>query len=97
MNSQIEQSMLPGRRPRRWRTINQVAEQSGAVFTEAAIRALVYRAKPHFDSKGDWVTGNGLASHICQPGGKGGKVLIDENGWDEWLESWCVNVGQRAA
>ena len=84
-------------RQRRWRTLVQIAERSGGAFSIPAVRAMVQRAKPHFDSKGQWVEGNGLAPHISQPGGKGGKTLIDELGWDEWLESWCAHPEVRAA
>jgi hypothetical protein len=81
---------------RRWRTIRSLAQRSEGAFSEAAIRAVIYRSKPHYDSRGEWVAGNGLAPHISQPGGKGGKVLIDERGWDAWLESWS-GTGKQAA
>jgi hypothetical protein len=78
---------------RNWRTINQTAEQYEDVYTPPALRALVQRAKPHFNAKGEWVEGNGLASAICQPGGKNGKIMIDEIAFAIWLEQW-VGAGE---
>jgi hypothetical protein len=75
-------------RRRRWSTIEQIAEEYGKVFTPAAIRALIQRSRPHYNSRGEWVAGNGLASAICQPGGKHGKVMVDAVGFALWLERW---------
>ena len=72
---------------RRWRSVRQIAERLEGAFTEAAIRALIYRAEPHLDSRGEPVPGNGLAACIARPGGKGSRVLIDEIAFDAWLES----------
>src|SRR4051794_39095378 len=72
---------------RRWRTVRQIAERLDGAFTEAAIRALIYRAEPHHNARGETVPGNGLASCIARPGGKGSRVLIDEVAFDAWLES----------
>jgi hypothetical protein len=74
--------------PRSWRTVAQLAKQYEDVFTPAALRALGHRAKPHYNSRGEWVEGNGLASSICQLGGKNGKIMIDGNGFAVWLEQW---------
>ncbi|MFC3123515.1 hypothetical protein ACFOD4_00460 [Pseudoroseomonas globiformis] len=92
MSTPAEHSTAPPMPWKRcWRTIRFMAARSEGAFSEAAIRAVIYRAKPHYNSKGEWVEGNGLAPHICQPGGKGGKILIDEHGWDAWLERWIGN------
>lgn len=97
MDTMSIQSIASQIAPRRqWRTIDQIARTSGGVFTRAAVCALVHRAKPHYDSKGNWVEGNGLASEISQPGGKGGKVLIDEIGFARWLERWTVQASDLA-
>lgn len=77
--------------PRRWLSVEQLAREF-PVFTAPAIRALAHRARPHFDPRGEWVKGNGLASAICQPGGKNGKVMIDAIGFALWLESWVDNA-----
>jgi hypothetical protein len=78
-----------GPRARRWRTIEQIAQ--AYPFTVPAIRALIQRSRPHFNSRGDWVEGNGLADAVSQPGGKNGKVLIDEIGFAKWLERWVTD------
>jgi hypothetical protein len=80
-------------RPRRWLTIEQAAKEFPA-FTSAAIRALIYRSRPHYNSRGEMVDGNGLVGAITQPGGKNSRVLIDAVGFASWLESW---VGTAAA
>lgn len=54
---------------------------------------LLQRSKPHYNHRGEWVEGNGLAAAICQPGGKHGKVLVDEIAFGRWLEQWA---GSRA-
>lgn len=83
--------------PRRsWRTVEQIAASYPGVFTPSAIRALIYRAKPHYDARGQWVEGNGLAEHVCRLGGKGGKVLIDEAGFAAWLDGWTGDIAVKA-
>jgi len=78
-----------GRRVRRWCTIEQIVQSYP--FTAPSIRALIQRSRPHFNSRGEWVGGNGLADAVCQPGGKNGKVLIDEIGFAQWLERWVTS------
>jgi hypothetical protein len=73
---------------RRWHTIKQLVAQHPE-FTEAAIRSLIQRSRPHYNHRGECVQGNGLASAVCQPGGKNGKVLIDASAFADWLESWA--------
>jgi len=75
---------------RRWRSVEQIAHAHPA-FTVPALRMLIQRSKPHYDSRGEWVEGNGLASAICQPGGKHGRILIDEMGFARWLEHWVTS------
>jgi hypothetical protein len=72
---------------RRWITVEQLAQEFRA-FTPPAIRALIQRSRPHYDHRGEWVAGNGLANAICQLGGKNGKIMIDAIGFGAWLESW---------
>jgi hypothetical protein len=55
-------------------------------FTAAALQMLIHRRHPHFNARGELVPGNGLAGAISQPGGKGGKILIDELAFAAWLE-----------
>lgn len=74
--------------PRRWRTIPQISDAYPA-FSQPAIRSLIRKSRPHYDHRGEWVEGNGLAHAICQPGGKNGKIMLDEIGFGEWLESWA--------
>lgn len=76
--------------PRRWRTVEQVAQTYP--FTEAAIRMLIQRSRPHYNHRGELIDGNGLAGAICQPGGRHGKVLIDEITFGLWLERWTVSA-----
>jgi hypothetical protein len=76
---------------RRWRTVEQIPQ--AFPFTEAAIRMLIQRSRPYYNHRGDIMPGNGLADAICQPGGKHGKVLIDEIAFALWLEQWA---GRRA-
>jgi hypothetical protein len=75
-------------RPRRWMSIEQLAGAFPA-YTQPAIRSLIQRSRPHYNHRGEWVQGNGLASAICQPGGKNGRVLIDASAFADWLESWA--------
>jgi hypothetical protein len=57
-------------------------------FSEAALRALFQRSRPHYDHKGELVAGNGLAGAFCQPRGKNGRVIIDTLAFDRWLLRW---------
>jgi hypothetical protein len=81
---------------RRWVTVDQLAHEFSA-FTPAAIRALIQRSRPHYDHRGEWVEGNGLASMICQPGGKHGKVMLDAIGFARWLENWVSGTAPSTA
>lgn len=77
--------------PRRWHTIPQIADAFPA-FSQSAIRSLIRKSRPHYDHRGEWVEGNGLAHAICQPGGKNGKIMIDAIGFSLWLERWVVST-----
>ena len=72
---------------RLWLSIEQLAKAFPA-YTLLAIRSLIQRSRPHYNHRGEWVEGNGLASAICQPGGKNGKLMIDAVAFAVWLESW---------
>jgi hypothetical protein len=76
---------------RRWLSVEQLTLEFPA-FTRPAIRALIQRSRPHYNHRGEWTAGNGLAGVICQPGGKNGKVMIDADGFARWLESWVSNT-----
>lgn len=56
------------------------------LFTEAAIRALIFYAGPRYNSRGECMPGNGLleAGAVMRIGRR---VLIDLSRFDEWLES----------
>lgn len=62
-----EKACRPSQGLQRWRTVRQIAEKLNGTFTEAAIRALIYRSEPHLDCRGELVPGNGLASCITRP------------------------------
>jgi hypothetical protein len=81
---------------RRWLTIPQITEAFPA-FSRPAIRSLIQRSRPHYDHRGEWVEGNGLASAICQLGGKNGKIMIDALAFARWLESWASAANFDAA
>lgn len=86
MNNHSDDALSrPTRRLRRWRTVRQIAQRLDGTFTEAAIRGQINRAEPHYDCRGELVPGNGLAPYIARPTGKGGRVLIDDDGYDVWL------------
>jgi hypothetical protein len=88
-----EKSPPRTRKQRHWRTVRQIAEGWRGVFTEPALRALIYRAEPHYDARGELVPGNGLATCITRLGGKGGRVLIDQDCFAEWLEAGLLSGG----
>jgi hypothetical protein len=85
----------PAPSQRRWRTVQQIAQTWPEIFTEPSIRALIYRAEPHYDARGQRVRGNGLAACITRLGGKGGRVLIDEDGFAGWLEAGLMSAADR--
>ena len=73
--------------PRRWLTIEQLVAEFPA-YSAPAVRSLIQRSRPHYNTRGEWVEGNGLAGAICQPGGKNGKIMIDGLAFARWLEQW---------
>lgn len=70
------------------RRVATVAQLAAAypVFTQAAIRDLIFKAADRFNSKGDRIPGNGLAEAgaILRVGRK---VLIDLDAFESWLDS----------
>lgn len=71
---------------RRLATVRQTAQAYKGVFSESAIRDLVFRAEPRFNFKGDRLPGNGLA----EAGALvriGRRVLIDLDAFEEWLDA----------
>ena len=74
---------------RRWVTIEQLSIEFPA-YSKAAIRAMIQRSRPHYNHRGEWVEGNGLANAICQPGGKNGKITVDAIRFGAWLERWVI-------
>ena len=75
---------------RRWRTVRQIAITWPGVFTEPALRALIHRAEAHYNARGEFAPGNGPAACITRLGGKGGRVLIDEDGFAAWIEAGLI-------
>lgn len=64
---------------------NMVAlPQYKGLFTEAALRALIFKAGPSYSSRGEVIPGNGLleAGAIIR---LGRRVLIDLDRFDGWL------------
>lgn len=70
---------------RRVATVAQLAT-AYPVFTQAAIRDLIFKAADRFNSRGDRIPGNGLAEAgaIIRIGRK---ILIDLDAFEAWLDS----------
>lgn len=70
---------------RRVATVAQVANLY-PVFSQAALRDLIFKAGDRFNSRGDRIRGNGLAEAgaILRVGRK---VLIDLDAFESWLDS----------
>lgn len=70
------------------RRVATVAQLAAAypVFSQAAIRDLIFKAADRFNSKGDRIPGNGLAEAgvILRVGRR---VLIDLDAFESWLDS----------
>lgn len=80
MNQINDEAPAPGVGP--WLTVRQTAEAEPA-FTEAAIRNIVFHAKPRKSSKGE-IEGNGLDPYIRRIGRK---VVIDLTGFKWWIRA----------
>jgi len=87
METQAQQSTgtAPIQPRRRVATVAQVAA-AYPVFTQAALRDLIFKAADRFNSRGDRIPGNGLAEAgaILRVGRK---VLIDLDAFEAWLDS----------
>lgn len=70
---------------RRVATVAQVAA-AYPVFSQAALRDLIFKAADRFNSRGDRIRGNGLAEAgaIIRIGRK---VLLDMDAFEAWLDS----------
>lgn len=87
METQAQQSTSTAAiQPRR--RIATVAQVAGAypVFSQAALRDLIFKAEDRFNSRGDRIPGNGLAEAgaIIRIGRK---VLIDLDAFEAWIDS----------
>lgn len=87
METQAQQSTAPAHlQPRR--RVATVAQAAALypVFTQAALRDLIFKAADRFNSRGDRIPGNGLAEAgaIIRIGRK---VLIDLDAFEAWLDS----------
>ncbi len=72
-------------------TVKQVANNPayGSVFSESAMRHLIFNSKARFNSRGEKIPGNGL----CEAGAilrVGRKVLVDLDAFDQWIEEQRV-------
>jgi hypothetical protein len=56
-------------------------------LTGPSVRAHIFRAQPHLNSRGTIVPGNGLAGAIRRIGGKGGKVIVDPVLYGDWIRA----------
>lgn len=80
------------------RRVATVAQASAAypVFSQAALRDLIFKAADRFNSRGDRIPGNGLA----EAGAViriGRKVLIDLDAFEAWIDSRASASGKVAA
>lgn len=70
------------------RRVATVAQLAAAypVFSQAALRDLIFKSADRFNSRGDRIPGNGLAEAgaILRVGRK---VLIDLDAFEAWLDS----------
>ena len=82
--------------PRRAKSLKDVLAQYNGLFSSASLRAYIYRAEPHLNSRGERVGGNGLAGAIRRIGGRYGKVVADPVLLDKWL-SGQPNPGSDAS
>ncbi|MCB1927744.1 MAG: hypothetical protein KDH17_06860 [Rhodocyclaceae bacterium] len=88
---------FPNRRARRQlaqkrlATVAQAAQQYDGVFTESAIRDMIFKAEDRFNSRGDRIPGNGMAEAgvILRIGRK---VILDLDAFDAWLDSRKVGA-----
>lgn len=87
METQAQQIAAPAHlQPRRRvATVAQVASLY-PVFSQAALRDLIFKAGDRFNSRGDRIAGNGLAEAgaIIRIGRK---VLFDLDAFEAWLDS----------
>lgn len=74
--------------PVRFATIKQAAQLRPA-FTEAAFRDIRFKAFDRKNSRGEVIKGNGSGEFGCWLE-VGGKVLLDLEHFDAWLESHKV-------
>ena len=76
-----------------WYRVSQLAAKYPA-FTENAIRAQIFAAKPRLSAKtktgNSWINGNGLAPAIRKCGRS---VLINESMYAKWIETGSCGQG----
>lgn len=86
MEHQAQNIVTPAIQPRR--RMATVAQTAAAypVFSQAALRDLIFKAADRFNSKGDRIPGNGLAEAgaIIRIGRN---VLIDLDAFEAWIDS----------
>lgn len=71
---------------RRLATVKQASAAFDGLFSEQALRDLIFKAEDRFNFRGDRIRGNGLAEHgaIVR---LGRRVLLDLDGFESWLDS----------
>lgn len=71
---------------RRLATVRQTVLAFKGIFTEPAIRDLLFKSEDRVNSRGDRIAGNGLAEAgaIVR---LGRRVLIDLDRFEDWLDS----------
>lgn len=86
MEQSAQYAVPPALQPRR--RLATVAQTAAAypVFSQAALRDLIFKAEDRFNSKGDRIPGNGLAEAgaIIRVGRK---VVLDLDAFEAWLDS----------
>lgn len=87
METQAQQLTTPAHlQPRR--RVATVAQMAGIypIFTQSALRDMVFKAEDRFNSRGDRIRGNGLAEAgaIIRIGRR---VLFDVDAFEAWLDS----------
>lgn len=68
----------------RYATVKQLAAEYRGIFTEGALRNLIWRAEAHARSPKPGARSNGILAVIHRPGG-GRKVLLDRVAFAHWL------------
>lgn len=80
------QSIAPPSPAKRYATVKQLATAYHGIFTEGALRNLIWHAEAHARSPKPGARSNGFLTVIHRPGG-GRKVLLDRVAFAHWLSN----------